>query len=195
MRRARAGRLHHSLLAELVVAVVVLISAAVGVRYGPLTAPGRAVVAAYLDGMTLGQWGRLHVSDLRGDVWSDFTIGRLTVSDPQGVWLEVDRLGVRWRMGELFERRFHAEAISAGQVRVFRRPELGPAPPPSSAKPPLSLIIDRLTLRLESRPAFSVQRGLFDILASLDANRSGGLGRDAQIAEPGSRRRRPRRAI
>ena len=87
---------------------------------------------------------RSHVSDLRGDIWSNFTIGRLTVSDPEGVWLEVDRLGVRWRMAELFERRFHAEAISADQVRIFRRPTLGPAPPPSSGEAPLALAIDSI---------------------------------------------------
>ena len=73
--------------------------------------------------------------------------GRLTVSDPEGVWLEVDRLGVRWRMGELFERRFHAEAIIADQVRIFRRPTLGPPPPPSSG------ISWKVTTRASPSPA------------------------------------------
>ena len=169
-------RLHHSLLAELAVAVVVLIAAAAGLRYGPLTTPGRAVVMAYLDGMTLGQLGRLHVSGLRGDIWSDFTIERLTVSDSQGVWLDGERLAVRWRASDLLLRRFHANAISVGQVRIFRRPVLGPAPPPSTGKAPLSVLIDALKLRLETRAALSARPGLFDIDANLRLNRSGGLG-------------------
>ena len=169
-------RLHHSLLAEFVVAIALLAMVAAGVRYGPISAPGRAAVTAYLDGMPLGQWGRLHVDKLRGDIWSDFSIDHLTVSDTQGVWLEVERFGVRWRMSELLLRRIHAQSVTAGRVRVFRRPNLGPAPPPSSAKPPASLIIDSIKLRLETRPAFSVRPGLFDIAASLDADRRGGLG-------------------
>ena len=171
-------RLHHSLLAELAVAVVMLIAAAAGLRYGPLTPPGRAIVMAYLDGMTLGQLGRLHVSGLRGDIWSDFTIERVTVSDPQGVWLDVEQLGVRWRPGDLLLRRFHASVISVGQARIFRRAVLGPAPPPppSPGKAPLSVMIDTLKLRLETRPAFSGRPGLFDVNANLKINRSGGLG-------------------
>jgi translocation and assembly module TamB len=167
--------LHHSLLAELAVVVAVLLAIVVGVRFGPLTEPGRAVVTAYLDGRSLGQWGRLHVEGLGGDIWSDFTIARLSISDQQGVWLDVERLRVKWRMSELIRRRFHAQAISAGQVRLFRRPLLGP-PPPAEGKAPLSLIIDRVTLRLESRPELSVRPGLFDITASLDVDRGGGLG-------------------
>jgi translocation and assembly module TamB len=167
-------RLHHSLLGELAFVVAVLLAIVVGVRFGPLTEPGRAVVTAYLDGQSLGQWGRLHVEGLQGDIWSDFTIGRLSVSDPHGVWLDVERLRVTWRMSELIRRRFHAQAVSAARVRLFRRPLLGPPPPGGQA--PLSLIIDRMTLRLESRPELSVRPGLFDITASLDADRGGGLG-------------------
>ena len=172
------GKLHHSLLAELAVAVAVLTAVALGARYGPVTAPGQAAVTAYLDGMTLGPWGHLHVSGLRGDIWSDFTIDRATVSDAQGVWLDLDQVTVRWRMGELLRRRFHADLISAGQVRIFRRPTLGPAPPPpaSPAPAPLSLMVDAVKLRLETRPAFSVKPGLFDIAASVDINRKGGVG-------------------
>jgi len=142
----------------------------------PAHRPGRAVVTAYLDGMTLGQWGRLHVSDLRGDIWSDFTIGRATVSDGQGVWLGMDRVAVRWRMGDLLRRRLHVRSIAIGNLRIDRRPMLGPAPPPSSGRAPLSLTIESLKVRLESRPAFSVRPGLFDITASLDTNRRGGFG-------------------
>ena len=169
-------RLHHSLLAELAVVIAVLIAVAAVVRFGPLTATGRAVVTAYLDGTTLGQLGRLHVSDLRGDIWSDFSIGRLTVSDTQGVWLDVEGFAVRWRASDLLLRRFHANVTSADQVRIFRRPVLGPAPPPSSGKAPLSVMIDSYKLRLETRSAFSARPGLFDIDGKLSMSRRGGLG-------------------
>ena len=176
--RKRGGRLHLSLLAELVIAVIVLITVAAGVRIGPLTAPGRAAVVAYLDGLSLGQWGRLHVNGLHGDIWRDLTIDSLSVSDAQGVWLDAGRFELRWRPSELLRRRFRADLISAGQVRIFRRPILGPAPPPGppGGKAPLSIWVDSLKLRLESRPAFSVRPGQFDIAANLKVNRRGGMG-------------------
>ena len=38
---------------------------------------------------------------------------------------------------DLLRRRFHAQAITADKVRIFRRPILGRAPPPTGAKAPL----------------------------------------------------------
>jgi translocation and assembly module TamB len=173
----RGGRLHLSLLAELLIALALLAAVAAGVRFGPLTAPGRAAVMAYLDGVSLGPWGRLHATGLHGDLWSDFTIDRLSVSDSQGIWLDLGRLQVKWRPVDLLIRRFYAQSISASEVRVFRRPVLGPSPPPKpGAEAPLSVKIDRLALRLETRPAFSVREGLFDIAANLDLDHKGGIG-------------------
>jgi translocation and assembly module TamB len=172
----RRARVHLSLLAELVIALVVLLAVVGLVRFGPLTAPGRAALMDYLDGTSLGPWGRLHASGLHGDIWRDFTIDRLSVNDPQGAWLDVQNLRLRWRPLDLVRRRFHAQAITADKVSIYRRPILGRAPPPTGANAPLAVLIDSVKLRLESRPAFSVRPGLFDIAASFAANRSGGFG-------------------
>ncbi|HEX4181260.1 MAG TPA: translocation/assembly module TamB, partial [Caulobacteraceae bacterium] len=173
----KGGRVHLSLLAELAITLIVLAMLAVGARFGPLTAPGRAVIMAYLDGVSLGPLGRLHATGLHGDIWSDFTIDRLSVSDPQGIWLDVSRLELRWRPEDLLLQRFYSRSVSAEGVRVFRRPELGRSPPAKpGAEAPLSVRIDHLDFHLETRPAFSVKPGLFDIAANLDLNRKGGIG-------------------
>ncbi len=175
--KPRRWRLHHSLLTELFVALIVLTALALGVRYGPVTTTGRAAVLSYLDGMSLGPWGRLHAAGLHGDIWRDFEVDRLSVGDSQGVWLDASRLEMRWRPLDLLRRRFHAQAISADTVRIFRRPVLGPSPPPPAhpGEAPLSIWVDSLQVRLESLPAFSMRRGLFDIDASLKLNRRGGM--------------------
>jgi translocation and assembly module TamB len=172
----RRGGLHLSLLAELVVAIAVMFLVAAVVRLGPLTDTGRAAVTAYLDGVSLGPWGRLHVSPLRGDIWNDFLFERVWISDPRGDWLQMDRVEVRWSPIDLLQRRFHANTVLVSKVTILRRPVLAPTPAvPPGAKAPLGLAIDDLKLRLESRPAFSERPGLFDIAANLKLNRSGGL--------------------
>jgi translocation and assembly module TamB len=174
--RTRGGGLHLSLLAELVVAAAVVLLLVVAVRYGPVTDTGRAALTAYLDGLRLGPWGRLHVSPLRGDVWSDFAFDQASVSDAQGVWLNTGRIEVGWRPIDLLRRRFHATAITIDRLTVFRRPVLTPTPAaPPGGKAPLGLAIDSVRLRLESRSAFSARPGLFDVAASLKLNRSGGM--------------------
>ena len=174
-RPAKAHHVHHSLLAELFVTLVVLLGIIVVGRYGPLTDTGRAIVTVYLDGLKLGQLGKLHVEGVRGDIWSDVAVDRMTLSDTQGVWLEARQVELRWRPADLISRRFHAQAISAGDIAVLRRPILEPSPPRTSGQQPLSLVIDALRVRLDTAPSFSVREGQFLITANLDVERRGGL--------------------
>ena len=157
-----------------VLAVLVLLAAAMAVlRFGVLTGPGRALIVAELDGLSLGAFGRLHVEGLEGDVWRDFSLARLTVSDRQGVWLEARQAHVRWRWQPLLVRRVHVDALEAAQLSVLRRPTLAPSAP--GRGPGLSIHIGRFFARLETAPAFSYRRGLYDVTGALDAAKSGAV--------------------
>jgi translocation and assembly module TamB len=161
------------------VATLLVLVAALGlaVRYGVLTQAGRNLVSAPLEGLPLGPLGKLHVEGLTGDVWRDFRLRRLAIIDSQGVWLDARDIGVRWRSVELLRRRVHIESLSAGSVEILRQPVLAQAKqPPSSGRLPVSILVDRLQMRLETQPAFSAQRGLFDVGARVDMERSGGVG-------------------
>ena len=46
-----------------------LVLAALGLRYGVLTEPGRNAVAGFADGLSLGRYGRLQLSGLKGDIF------------------------------------------------------------------------------------------------------------------------------
>jgi translocation and assembly module TamB len=155
------------------VSLVVLVAALLGgVRFGALTPQGRAFLEARTTGLKLGRIGRLKIEGLTGDIWSDFGVRRLTISDEKGVWLEAADLKVAWRPAELFGRRFHADDISARQVLLLRRPTLAPKGKSSAA--PLSIDLDHVALRLTSRPEFSRQAGDFDLSGDYESERNGG---------------------
>jgi translocation and assembly module TamB len=161
------------------VAVLLAIVVALGltVRFGLLTETGRNLVAVQLEGLPLGPFGKLHVEGLTGDVLRDFRLRRLAVIDSKGVWLDARDIGVRWRSTDLLRRRVHIESLSAGSVEILRQPVMTETKPaPSSGGLPVSIRLDRLQARLETQPAFSVQRGLFDVGAHLLLQRNGGVG-------------------
>jgi translocation and assembly module TamB len=154
---------------SLVVLVAVLLG---GVRFGAITPQGRAFLEARTSGLKLGRMGRLKIEGLTGDIWSAFGVRRLTISDEKGVWLDAADLYVDWRPAELFYRRFHADEITARQVVVLRRPTLTPKGKSSAA--PLSVDLDRVALRLLTRPEFSRQAGDFDLSGDYESERQGG---------------------
>lgn len=157
-----------------VLLVFVITAAGLGllVRFGAVTNQGRAFLEAQTSGLSLGRIGKLKLEGLSGDIWHDFAVRRLIIFDKDGTWLEANDLAMRWRPGELFVRRFHATEIKAREVRVLRRPVLGPPTPDTGM--PVSVAIDALQARLETLPAFSTEHGLFDIGAGFVIERRGG---------------------
>ena len=150
----------------------ILIVMAGGLRLAPITPQGRMFLEARASGLKLGRIGKLHVEGLSGDIWKDFGVRRLTISDEKGVWLEAHDLRVAWRPTELFGRRFHAERIDARDVIVLRRPTMGPKGKSSAA--PVSVDLDAFVFRLITRPAFSGKDGDFDVKGDYEMARLGG---------------------
>jgi translocation and assembly module TamB len=157
-----------------ILVVFVLAATALGlvVRFGAITNQGRAFLEAQTSGLSLGRIGKLKIEGLSGDIWHDFAVRRLTISDKDGVWLEAHEVVLAWRPGELIVRRFHATTIKAVDVRVLRRPVLGPPTPDTGM--PVSVAIDSLQTKLETLPAFSTEHGLFDVGAGFVIERLGG---------------------
>jgi len=156
-----------SLIAVLIVAVFFG-----GLRYAPITPQGRMFLEARANGLKLGRIGRLKIEGLSGDIWKDFAVGRLTIVDEKGVWLDARDVRVAWRPTELFSRRFHAQRIDAREVVVLRRPSL--TPKGKSGAAPVSVDIDAFALRLVTRPEFSRQAGDFDVTGAFEMARLGG---------------------
>ena len=142
------------------------------VRFGAMTGPGRSLIEAELNGLSLGRYGHLHVEGLDGDVFSDFSVRHLTVLDAQGAWIDLKLLRVRWSPWALLSRRIDAAEIDAGRLSLLRQPVLGPRTPGGASS--IGVHVGRLRARIELLPAFSYRYGLYDIDGGFDLRRAGG---------------------
>jgi translocation and assembly module TamB len=166
--------------------LVLLLGAVLTLRYGVLLPQARLLIEARTDGLKIGRFGRLKIEGLGGDVWRDFQVRRLTIRDEKGVWLEANNIRLTWRYAELLRRNFEADLIEAQTVRVIRRPTLGPKAKDRGL--PVSFHIDQARARLMLEPAFSYQRGVYDLNLRLDVERKGGQAgvlRVASVLHPG----------
>ncbi len=162
------------------VAVAVILGlfvlAGVAVRLAVLTPEGRAFVAARLEGLSLGPIGKLHIEGLEGDVARDFTLKRLAIADTRGVWLDARGVRVQWDWTALLARRVKIDALVAESILVSRPPALAPSSTSPPGEMPVSIALDDVRFRLETLPAISVKRGLFQVGGRLVVGRRGGLG-------------------
>ncbi len=119
----------------------------------------------------MGQFGRLHFEGLQGDVWRDFKLRRMTLTDANGVWLEAKNIRITWHYLGLLKRRIQADEITADQLRILRRPVLSPKRPERAG--PVSIHLADVRTQVETLPAFSAVRGLYVARGRFDIARSG----------------------
>lgn len=156
-----------------VLAVLLVGTVGVGLRYGINTVPGLAFLEAQLNGLKIGRYGRLKISGVSGDIWRNVNIERLVIYDEKGDWLQARDINMKWSYLELFVRRFHADSIVAQDLKILRRPTLTPKGKSQAA--PVTVIIDNLrVVKAETLPAFSVRQGVFNVEGRLNARRRGG---------------------
>lgn len=168
--RARR-RFPRAIAAVLVTTLLTLLLVAGVTRYGVLLPQVRLLIEARTDGLKLGRIGRLKIEGISGDVWRDVRARRVTIRDEKGVWLEANNVHLTWNYAELLRRRFDAGLVEAQTVRVIRRPAMGAKGKDRGL--PVSFHIDRLSTRLVMEPAFAQTRGVYDLTASIDMERSG----------------------
>ena len=141
------------------------------VRYGVLTPQARLLIEARVSGLMLGPVGKLKIEGLGGDIWRNFTVRRLTISDEHGVWLEADGLTLGWNYASLLHHRLQVSQLRAASVTVIRRPSLAPKGPPSRGLP-VSVDIGDLQFRVRTLPAFSTREGFYDVSGRLKLARA-----------------------
>ena len=166
-------------LAVAVTVFVVLMALFGGARFGVLLPQGRLLLEASANGLSLGRLGKLRIEGLEGDIWRNFRVRHLTISDEKGPWLDATDLAVSWRYADLIFRDLHIDRVTARQATILRRPVLGPNEKSSAL--PLSVEIDAIAARVEMKPEFSYRRGVYEIAGKLTQKRGGG-GPSGQFA-------------
>ena len=172
-RPSRALRWARRIALGLAATILALIAAfALVVRVGPLTAIGRRVVEAELNGAPVGGYGVLRVEGLEGDIWKDFSVRRVTLSDARGPWLDIRALRIRWDWPRLLERRLQVDELRAGLVTVTHAPQTRPVKA-RGGRSPIAVGIARFAARVELLPGFSQRYGLYDANGAIDLERDG----------------------
>ncbi|MFT4912949.1 MAG: translocation and assembly module TamB [Brevundimonas sp.] len=154
------------------IVLALLVVGLVGGRMYLLSDSGRTLVTTFASGQKIGRFGRLNVEGVRGDLFDDFTIDRVTVTDARGVWLEARKVHVDWSYWALVGRRFHATTVTADVIRLIRRPEVEPSlEPPGPA--PLAIDIDSFSADVELLEDFSKEYGRWKLTGEADIPRTG----------------------
>jgi translocation and assembly module TamB len=169
----RRGRPLRAVLVAFGVLALLTLALAATARFGVLTPQGRRLAESALDGLKVGGYGRLRVEGLEGDLWRDFTLRRLTISDAQGAWLDARAVRLRWEWPRLIDRHLTIDEIDAAKLTLLHAParETGGG----GGASPVSLEIRKLATRLELLPAFSRRYGLYDVAGAFELRRAGGL--------------------
>lgn len=137
----------------------------VGLRFGAATAPGRALVEDTLDGLRIPRFGHLVVEGLEGDPWRAFSARRVAIRDADGEWITGTDVRIAWEPMGLLLRRVDIRTATADTITILRRPLL--VPPLNDDDPPVATRIGSLATRVETLPAFSEVRGLYQMRGDL----------------------------
>lgn len=152
--------------------VALIIVSAVGGRMYLVSDSGRDLITSFVAGKKISRYGRINVEGLKGDLFDDFTLGRVTVTDEKGVWLEAKNVRVDWSYWPLLLRRFHATEITADQIRLIRQPVLEPPTEPGGPQA-LSIDIDRFSANVELMENFSKEYGRWTLSGDAAIPRKG----------------------
>ncbi len=146
---------------------------ALGGRMYLVSGPGRELVTSFVAGKKISRYGRINVEGLSGDLFDDFRLARVTITDAKGVWLDARDVRVDWSYWPLVTRRFHATKISARSIRLLRRPELDPPDGKPPRPMPLSVDIDALKADVELMEGFAKEYGRWRLTGEALVPRSG----------------------
>tara|TARA_R110002096_G_scaffold17030_20_gene58659 strand:+ start:1454 stop:5512 length:4059 start_codon:yes stop_codon:yes gene_type:complete len=130
--------------------------------------PGRWLVNSFVDGREIGHLGRVRIEGVHGDLLSDFSIDRITLSDSSGVWLEAESLAVSWQPRTLANGPIRINLFTIDRVAIARTPDLpdDPDATPSGGTLPDFILTEARIARLE------LAEGLAGQAAILQANGS-----------------------
>ncbi len=98
------------------------------------TESGQGRLAQLIEQAASSETTMVEIGALDGTVPFDMVLRDVTVADPEGVWLALDRARLAWTPAALLDRTARIEAIALGRVALERLPA-GPDEPPPDPEP------------------------------------------------------------
>lgn len=145
-------------LAIALVAVLLTLVLAIGAIQ---SAPGKNWLAEQINSLTENSDMVVRVEGITGTVPMNFAVAAVTVSDAEGVWLEIEDAVIRWRPLALANRAIRVSNLSAARVTVLRAPTASDLDEPDEPKPPLAarrLLATIRGLPVVQAPSIAVDR-------------------------------------
>ncbi len=115
----------------LVLALALVLLLVAGVFGLAQTGYGKRVIATRLGTLLTTSEMTVEVIGLQGIVPVDMRAGRVTVADPDGVWLEIDDVALDWSPSALLRGRIWIDELSATRIGLNRLPPSGPDTEPA----------------------------------------------------------------
>ena len=174
-------------LVGLLIVTVLLLGAAFGLAQ---TRIAKAQIAGMVQDSLTTEDQTAEVADLQGLLPFDVRLGRLSLADDTGTWLEVDNARVRVSPSRLLVGEIHVEEAGAARVAVHRAPDRpDPEPDPATEEPfslpeapslPESLprvVVDRLFVeRIELGEALIGEDAVFSLEGTATTGPAGRRG-------------------
>lgn len=170
-------------LGSLLLLIVILVG---GLLIAGNTESGRALIVRLTTRLTDGH---VQLSGIGGSFPAALDLGKLQLSDDQGVWLIADHISLRWSPMALLTRHVRVDTLHVGRLHIERAPV---SKPDNKPRRPISfphsdlahLSIDTLELRPALAGAATSLvvngsahwRSMRDAMASITAQRTGGVG-------------------
>jgi translocation and assembly module TamB len=112
------------------------------------TGPGRGLLVAGLDGLSLGSGLSLHIRRIEGSIYGRMTLRDVDIRDPAGVFVTAPEVTLDWRPQALFSREVEINALSSPLIDLKRAPRLKLEPPRRPDRGPFNLHLAIGSLRV-----------------------------------------------
>lgn len=143
----------------LMAVVLVLLTAAVALRFWITSDPGRAFILSQIDGRKVGPLGTIRISGLTGDPLGAASVADIALVDDDGIWLRARDVRLEWTPTALFVGELEVRSISVQLVDVLRAPKLAMQEQASDQGQDIGIRLDELkvgTLRL-AEPVLGIE--------------------------------------
>ena len=107
---------------------------------------GRDLVVRLAEGRQVAGYGRLTISGLEGNLFDRLTARRITLSDEEGVWLELEEAVFEWTPAALLANTLDIAELSVQRASVLRRPVREEQAPGGGGLPDLAVNLERFEI-------------------------------------------------
>ncbi len=148
-----------SLWLQLVLAIpLLLLIAAIGGVLWLDSSSGHDFVKRQIEAQTPDNGLRIGIDSIDGSIYSTPKVTGLTLSDPKGVFLRVDKADIRWDPLAYFSNRLSIETLNADRAQWLRMPELIDTGKDKPILPEFDIMITDFNIkRLEIAPTIARQ--------------------------------------